>query len=295
MQEEKMRQNTLEMDTSVYHKDEKSFVGQENGFRFHFWYDANTNRHTHNFFEFFIITEGTVEHFFNGKTMLLSAGTLCVMRPGEVHQFLRHGNIKAVHFNCSVSQALFHSVCNSLSKFTYLSLCNTNDLLTYTLKESEFQYFLQLISLLNTSNDNTSKQLIIVKTLLQNCLLCFINNENDNRQYPDWFVDFINSINAPEYFTKPISALYQLVPYSQPRLNAYFHQYTNSTLVAYVTKLRIHYSCNLLIFSDYSITMIAGLAGYNSLSHYNHTFKKLMGISPASYRKQNLQTQKDAK
>ena len=294
MQMEKMNDKNAFIDTSVYHKYEKTLMWQEAGYRFHFWYDADTNRHTHDFFEFFIITEGVVEHFYNGKTTLLSAGTLCVIRPGEVHQFMRHGNTKAVHFNCSVSQALFTSVCNSLSKFTYLSLCNSNHLLTYSLKESEFQYFLYLISLLNTFTDNASKQLTIVKTLLQNCLLCFINNDNDDRKYPDWFVDFINTVNTPEYFTKPISTLYQLVPYSQPRLNAYFHQYTNSTLVAYVTRLRINYSCNLLIFSDYPITLIAGLCGYNSLSHYNHTFKKLTGISPVLYRKQNLQMQKDA-
>ncbi len=294
MNQENAPQNLSEMDINVYHKDETTFVGWENGFRFHFWYDANTSRHTHDFFEFFIITEGTVEHFYNGNASLISAGTLCLMRPGEVHQFTQYKDTKAVHFNCSISQTLFNSICNGLSKFAYLALSNANHLLSYSLNDIELQYFLQLISLLHTSANNTAKQLTVAKTFIQNCLLCFLTDDKDDTRYPNWFVDFINTIHLPEYFTKPISTLYALVPYSQPRLNAYFHQYTNSTLIAYVTKLRINYSCNLLIFSNYPITTIAGMAGYNNLSHYIHTFKKLTGFSPVKYRKHNTQMQKDA-
>ena len=279
-------QNVSQTKDNILYKDENCFEKPESGVRYHFWYDAGTALHTHNFFEFFIITEGEITHYYNGQYEHLHAGVMCLIKPGDVHQFLKDENVKAVHFNFSITQSLFSSICNALSKFLYLTLCNTTTLIRYQLQETEFSYFLHLISQLHSiPQENSIGKSAIIKTLLQNLLLCLLNQENNNKSFPQWFIEFINKLHLPEYFVLPISQLYKLVHYSQPRLNSYFHQYTQSTLVAYVTKLRINYSCNLLTFSDYSITAISGMAGYNSLSHYNHTFKKMMGTSPANYRK----------
>ena len=71
-------------------------------------------------------------------------------------------------------------------------------------------------------------------------------------------------------------------------LNAYFHQYMGCTLVAYLTKFRLNYACNLLKYSNYSVLQIAEMSSYNNLSHFNHTFKKYVGCSPKDYRLQFL-------
>ena len=67
-----------------------------------------------------------------------------------------------------------------------------------------------------------------------------------------------------------------------------FKYYMNETLVSYVTKQKIHYACTLLRSSDQSILDIAEAAHYDSLSHFNHTFKKHIGLSPSDYRKKHI-------
>ena len=43
--------------------------------------------YTHNFFELFVIAKGEVLHTVNGRTHLLSEGTLMFIRPAEVHYY----------------------------------------------------------------------------------------------------------------------------------------------------------------------------------------------------------------
>ena len=45
------------------------------------------------------------------------------------------------------------------------------------------------------------------------------------------------------------------------------------------------YAQTLLISTDYSITRIAQMVGYDSQSHFNQRFSRYVGISPSRFRK----------
>jgi AraC-like DNA-binding protein len=59
------------------------------------------------------------------------------------------------------------------------------------------------------------------------------------------------------------------------------------TIVEYVNKVRIQRSCVLLKRSSSSILDIALAVGYNSLSHFNHYFRRMTGSSPREFRNQS--------
>ncbi len=61
------------------------------------------------------------------------------------------------------------------------------------------------------------------------------------------------------------------------RLHLRFNDYINS--------LRISEACRYLLNSDYSITEISSLVGFNTPRTFNRTFMKQTGISPTEYRK----------
>ena len=146
----------------------------------------------------------------------------------------------------------------------------------------EFEYFKQLFDLAITTDGDHA--IMISKTIAINAITCLINSAEEE-QRPEWFGNFMDKLKSPEYFLQPVSELYKLVPYSQPILNSAFKQYEGETLISHLTKLRINYAANLLLCSNYSILEISEQTYYNSLSHFNHTFKRIMGCTPSEYRK----------
>lgn len=66
----------------------------------------------------------------------------------------------------------------------------------------------------------------------------------------------------------------------------YFKKNTGKSFIAFLNEIRINYSCKLLmeINPSNSISMACYNSGFNSLSYYNRSFKKVMGVSPSHYK-----------
>lgn len=65
-----------------------------------------------------------------------------------------------------------------------------------------------------------------------------------------------------------------------------FKQETGQTIFWYLQQLRLEKAKTLLIGSDKTISDIAALTGYSSLSLFSRTFKRHVGPSPLQYRQQ---------
>ena len=66
-----------------------------------------------------------------------------------------------------------------------------------------------------------------------------------------------------------------------------FKKYTNRTIVQYINALRILHAQRLITETDLNLTKIAEQTGFSSLTHFNRTFKSIVGTSPFVYRKAN--------
>ena len=63
-----------------------------------------------------------------------------------------------------------------------------------------------------------------------------------------------------------------------------FRKTLGTTLVNYVTRLRLSRAQQLLVTSDRKVVDVALSSGFNSLSRFNDVFKKTCGSSPREYR-----------
>ncbi len=70
-------------------------------------------------------------------------------------------------------------------------------------------------------------------------------------------------------------------------LSDVFKKKEGMTISAYITKLKIYYAQNLLIYSDYNYDEIAYYFGFSSRSHFGSVFKKVTGQTPKQFRDQN--------
>jgi two-component system response regulator YesN len=74
---------------------------------------------------------------------------------------------------------------------------------------------------------------------------------------------------------------------SVSRLAHVFKEQMNITIIEYLTGVRIERAKQLLLATDQSCTEICFQVGYNNQSHFTHTFKDLVGMTPRQFRERN--------
>ena len=75
---------------------------------------------------------------------------------------------------------------------------------------------------------------------------------------------------------------------SESYLFELFKKHTNTTIIQFITGLRIKKACTLLKVSDLPISVISEKVGYEDLSYFGRLFRRQMKCSPACYRKNYL-------
>jgi len=89
------------------------------------------------------------------------------------------------------------------------------------------------------------------------------------------------------HFTDEISIDYfsQLVPLSRRNLEVKFKQEMGISIYQFILQCRIEYFAMLLITTNRTLLDLAIEAGFNDCKNISRIFKKLMGCTPAEYRK----------
>ncbi len=65
-----------------------------------------------------------------------------------------------------------------------------------------------------------------------------------------------------------------------------FKQVTLKSPMQYILAIRINNAVSLLETTDYNVTEIAAIVGYDNPLYFSRIFKKQKGISPSDYRKE---------
>lgn len=92
-----------------------------------------------------------------------------------------------------------------------------------------------------------------------------------------------------ENYTQPLTVdeLAYNAGFSKSRFMTIFKEYTNTTCKKFINQCRLESSREMLRETDDTVLNIAIASGYNNISLYNREFKKVYGITPLEYRKNN--------
>jgi AraC-like DNA-binding protein/quercetin dioxygenase-like cupin family protein len=88
------------------------------------------------------------------------------------------------------------------------------------------------------------------------------------------------------HYAEPVTvqALASLTCLTVPAFCRYFKKMTGQTLTGFLQEYRISQACRLLL-AGRPVTEASFASGFNNLSHFNRTFRRLTGQNPSGYRK----------
>jgi AraC-like DNA-binding protein len=155
--------------------------------------------------------------------------------------------------------------------------------LSCRLSDVEYAYIFKLANLLIHQDDEYQKVSLFLYNVIT--LLMMKNEIGVGENQNDYVVDLVTKLNNYTYLTTKVQDIYGHYPVAKCKLIKEFRDYTGMTIVQYQKKQKLAYATQLLANSDYQITQIAEILGFDSFSHFLRIFKEEYGTTPKVYRK----------
>ena len=250
-------------------------------------------KHTHTFYEIFIITHGEVTHYFNDIPKRLKKGDVVLMKANSTdYHYFKKNTPTYEHLDLYINTYTFKNLCDMISPSFYSTLQSFEGLLITHAPSPVFETIVQLLKELFIIQDTHSSNLI--NTLHIPCASLFLGlfakqYHTSNTAPIHEFNAFLAKINSVKYICGSIDDIVQLSNYSHSYLCKIFKSYTGKTLKNYHNELKINYAIELLKNKEISTLKISTMLGYNSLSHFIKLFKSYTSLTPSEYRKQFFQ------
>lgn len=104
------------------------------------------------------------------------------------------------------------------------------------------------------------------------------------REYIIKFAKILDYINENYASNITLESIASSAGYSKFHFSRLFKQFTNMSFNDYLNNVRISKAENMLISGSLSITEVAALSGFNSLSTFNRNFKLAKKCSPSEFK-----------
>jgi two-component system response regulator YesN len=110
----------------------------------------------------------------------------------------------------------------------------------------------------------------------------------EKRYWPLWFKAAVDYVAKNYHNPLQLDEVAKAAGYNKCHLCLKFKRLTGETVNDYINFVRIEESKKLLKDSWTKIVDIAFAVGFSDLSTFNRNFKKIVGIAPTEYRKNEL-------
>lgn len=242
--------------------------------------------HTHDFYEFFLVTKGRATHVVNKSVQIVERGSLVFVRPSDEHCYDFYKSQYFEFYNVGISVDMFKSL-NGLFSGHAVELDRSKLPRHVKLNDNEIYILEGFLKELRKTKTDYEYDICFSKTA------CFVIYKmltkpefSENKIIPEWILNAIDEMSKKENFTVGLSRLVEICNYSQEHINREFKKYMKVTPTQYINKLRLRYSYELLKTTDLEIIDVSQSSGFNNLSHFYSEFKKTYGCSPNAIRKQ---------
>ncbi len=238
--------------------------------------------HTHDFYELFLVPQGSAVHVINGQTQLLTAGSLVLIRPTDTHryEFLNNSDFEII--NIGIPCPVFLRLCEYLeigrARFDAPPISPLRVLSGPALWDAQKKLLEnQTIS----ENETSYRHMLSVFPYLVGLFLA-MPEETD--RLPSWLAQLVDQMESPEHFVPGLSHMLTLARLSQEHLTRSFRRYLGVTPTEFINAKRLSYAAQLLLTQDLPVIEVGAQCGFNSQSHFYRLFTQRYGCPPRAFR-----------
>lgn len=112
-----------------------------------------------------------------------------------------------------------------------------------------------------------------------------ISNENFGKTTKSTMERVVQYIQANYNQELRLDMLAEIFGYNSAYLGKIFHQYTGENFNNYLDNIRITEAKRLLAMDEYKVYEVAEMVGFANINYFHNKFKKNVGISPLSFKK----------
>lgn len=253
--------------------------------------------HCHSEAELFYLEQGSVDFQVESRSFSLRAGEGIFVPPGQIHSAVNRTDPtapcchRAVVFDLKLLEQSLPPRCQNY--FAPLQLRRPDCVFPITSAKPENSRLLTLLPAVFSLQEPELERYEL--SLMGALLLCW--QELYNLCFSRLSADPADNALQSEIqksleflqrnFANPVTLaeLSKQAGFSESYFCHSFKSCTGYTPFAYLNRLRILNSCELLTQTGKKITEIASLCGFNNVSYFNRTFYKMTGTSPSAYRR----------
>ena len=234
-------------------------------------------------FQILYIASGKVHFYFdNSETdTVVSAGNMVLYRPNEPERYVYFGTDQTEVFWVHFTGGNVKNILRGYGIQDNMRIINTGTSPEYT------RLFKQMIQELQRCQTDYKDLLVL---LLQQLFISIHRQITKEHKLKNEYLDSEMEI-AMQYFNDHYNAEINIEEYAASRGMSVswfirnFKLYTNTTPMQYIVSLRIANAQMLLETTNYNVTEIGNIVGYDNPLYFSRIFRKQKGISPSEYRK----------
>ena len=249
---------------------------------FHNALTGTAQPHCHDFFEFFLVFEGSIVHHINGTQLVLNENTLVFIRPEDIHFYEKREGHECKFINMAFLRK------SIIEMMDYLGDGFSTDqflkpvlppLITLTDTQKDYlRMGMEELNLIPVFNKNIIRAKF--RALLAEIFTRYFDHTYDFKKetMPDWMENLCSAVTRKKIFIQGLSELIKISNISHEHLCRLFKKYLDKTPTEFINEHRLNYAVNLLINTDKDILTICLDVGFCNLSHFCHLFKKRFRI-----------------
>lgn len=248
--------------------------------------------HCHEFYEIFLTLSDNFLHIFEDDEQILPQGALVFVRPEDNHanQTLKQTqSYLQLGYTKKIAENLFSYLGDD---YDLSQLFESKQPPCFILSTNDFNTLLRSFKKIESIDISDTVTLSkYYKNLLFHlytdyfCKYASSNNQENNA--PSWLVKALKITQQDKLFVEGIDAMVAASGKSYQHFARELKAYYDKTPSEYILNLRLSYALNLITTTNFSITDISYLSGFNNPSYFYKSFMK-------KYEKKPLQFRKDA-
>ena len=256
--------------------------------------------HFHSEYEIIYIKEGTGTRFLGNSITKFQAGDILLIGSNLPHfmksddgYHLGNADLRVNGTIIQFEKEFMYSAINHYSHFVKIknlfqesqrgiyfaggSFPKLKDLIEKIPLENDLNQMMLFLEILKEMSETENRQTISTTD--------FVNETIYDTARIDKVISYLN-----KNYTRNVS-LDEIASFAAMNASAfcrYFRSKTGKSFKNYILDMRIGYACKLLLMEDISISQLSSECGFETISHFNKTFKKNTGYVPSQYRKTML-------